>query len=545
MEIEKILIKNYKIYQNLNIDNLKKNNILIGNNGAGKSTFLQALFLTLTGRLDSQTIDHSISANLFTKQVRQKYIHEISEGNKPILPKILIEIYFKDEDKFAHYKGQENTLNVDLPGISMCIDFDEKFESDYQDRLKTDDQEFVIHDIPTEYYSVQRKYFNGDWVIQRKNPFKVFFVDGTKKSYANYIGRFVYDSLSSMLTTTEISQIKSVYSGIRQNMKNHKILNDLNTEKKDSLVLADSQLSITIKDSLPDDWLNEITVNVNEHPFDNIGFGLQKMIEMELAVEKNSENDGVLLFEEPENNLSYSNMSKLINLIEKNENKQKFISTHSSFVANKIGLNDLMLCENGAITPFGSIPSGSFKYFKKLPGYNTLRLLLSEKVVLVEGPTDELVFNKAFMDQEGTLPINQGIDVIVVDSLAFKRYLDIALQINKSVAVIIDNDGNIDSLLTRYKDYDKDDLIHLFYEKDEKLKTIEPSFIHANFVAGKISTLKEIINISGHITLRDNNDLLNYMTNNKAEWALRIFDSDRVVSYPEYINEAIEYVKIK
>lgn len=32
-------------------------------------------------------------------------------------------------------------------------------------------------------------------------------------------------------------------------------------------------------------------------------------------------------------------------------------------------------------------------YFQRLPGYDTLRLVLAKKVVLVEGPSDEIIFD--------------------------------------------------------------------------------------------------------------------------------------------------------
>jgi predicted ATP-dependent endonuclease of OLD family len=61
------------------------------------------------------------------------------------------------------------------------------------------------------------------------------------------------------------------------------------------------------------------------------------------------------------------------------------------------------------------------RYFKKLPGYDTLRLVLAEKVILVEGPTEELVIQRAYLDKKSRLPSSDGIDIITVNSLAFKR----------------------------------------------------------------------------------------------------------------------------
>lgn len=53
------------------------------------------------------------------------------------------------------------------------------------------------------------------------------------------------------------------------------------------------------------------------------------------------------------------------------------------------------------------------------------------------------------MDEYGKLPIEDGIDVIVVDSLAFKRYCDIAVLLKKKMVIVTDNDGNIQKILMK------------------------------------------------------------------------------------------------
>ena len=75
--------------------------------------------------------------------------------------------------------------------------------------------------------------------------------------------------------------------------------------------------------------------------------------------------------------------------------------------------------------------------------------------MLVEGPSDELVFQKLYMQtNDRKLPIEDGIDVISVQSLAFKRFLDIANLLEKKVAVITDNDGDyVKNINNKYANY--------------------------------------------------------------------------------------------
>ena len=69
------------------------------------------------------------------------------------------------------------------------------------------------------------------------------------------------------------------------------------------------------------------------------------------------------------------------------------------------------------------LPADTARYFSKLSGYDTLRLLLSEASILVEGDSDELVVQRAYMDGHGgRLPIQDGIDVVSVGT-SFLRFL--------------------------------------------------------------------------------------------------------------------------
>lgn len=151
---------------------------------------------------------------------------------------------------------------------------------------------------------------------------------------------------------------------------------------------------------------------INEVPFHYIGKGEQCIIKTRLALssKKNSEAT-VLLIEEPENHLSHSKLNQLISDISTdNSGKQIIITTHSSFVANKLGLEHLILLREARVTRVTDLEASDF--FHKLPGYDTLRLVLSQKSILVEGDADELVVQRAYMDANGgRLPIDDEIDV--------------------------------------------------------------------------------------------------------------------------------------
>ena len=97
MNIERIVVSNYKIYQSLNFSIQNENNIFVGDNGSGKTTLLESIYLALTGRIDGQNAERLLTPDMFSNDIRAEYINQLKSTGKASLPKIIIEIYFKDE----------------------------------------------------------------------------------------------------------------------------------------------------------------------------------------------------------------------------------------------------------------------------------------------------------------------------------------------------------------------------------------------------------------------------------------------------------------
>lgn len=105
----------------------------------------------------------------------------------------------------------------------------------------------------------------------------------------------------------------------------------------------------------------------------------------------------VLLVEEPENHLSFSSMTQLIDKIAALSTAQQvIIATHSSFVLNKLGVDNVILFSARGHIKLDQLPTDTHDYFMKLPGHDTLRLILAKQAILVEGPSDELIVQRAF-----------------------------------------------------------------------------------------------------------------------------------------------------
>lgn len=537
MYLSKLYIKNFKSIKEQTITLNKDINIFIGNNDAGKTTILEALSIILTGRLHNQPIYQALNISYINNDAKREYLNSLQSNRLGSPPEIIIEAYF--DDSFKDSEGQNNHTKENAHGISFKYSFDLQFTNIYKDELKNNS----IKNIPTEFYEYSFYKFSGSPIASfRQIPVKISYIDTTQKDYSNTVNRFIANSVSNILSEQEKRNLQHSYRKSRVDWNESKAFETLRNKDFNQANLYKS-FSITLKDDEHDQWLQELSINIDDTDFFLLGFGTQNIIKIGLSLLE-SDNTDIILLEEPENNLSFSNMAKLIAQLKKNENKQMFISTHSSFIINKLNLQNIKLVNNGAVTSFNELNEDTSNYFMKLPGFDTLRLILAEKVILVEGPTDELIIQRAYLDAKKQLPIENGIDIITVRSLAFKRFLDLAKLINKKISVITDNDGDISKNIDKkYEDY-QDAIFSFYYDKNELLNTIEPSVMEVNsHTNDEFNKFKEIIAPSGCLSSKiEKKEVIKYMINNKTTWALNVFESEEKINYPEHIKNAIDNI---
>ncbi len=193
-----------------------------------------------------------------------------------------------------------------------------------------------IYDIPVEFYSVSYKYFSGESVVFRFSPIKAALIDTTRKDYSYVVDRFVSENITTYLSSQEQTDLSVVYRKTRNDFQNNPVVQQLNAALKENIHVHEHEVTMGLKEEDVDAWKTQMSMVVEGIPFENMGFGSQNAIKMELALKNSSEQVNMVLLEEPENNLSYTNMTKLINHVKSTIGKQIFISTHSSFVANKL-----------------------------------------------------------------------------------------------------------------------------------------------------------------------------------------------------------------
>lgn len=546
MYIKKVRIQNFKRFSGwFELDLMERINILVGCNEVGKSTIIEAINLALTGFYHGRYIRNNLSQHLFNASVVGKYIKSIKDGSPIEPPSIIIELLF---DNYPEMVGNHNSGKIEGSGLYFKICFDEKYKSEYDTLIKSK----KIYALPIEYYHVVWRSFHREDITSRSIKFKSSLID---TAAINQTAADMYVSYIIRNKLSEVDRIKILqsYRKAQQDFITNEPFIDINKKLSEMANFSEQKISLSVDLSSCNVWEDSLTAYMDEIPFHHIGKGTQCIIKTKLALaKKESDDDGVVLIEEPENHLSFGNLNKLISFIKGHiQNKQILISTHSSFVLNKLGLNSLILLSQNKSTKLSELSHDTHIYFEKLAGYDTLRMLLCKRLILVEGDSDELVVQRAYKDTHGSLPIEDSIDILCVRGLAFLRFLEIAKLLNLNVSVVTDNDGNINKLKEKYKKYlspESNSNIKICYDQtidsaetfgcssselpeNFNYNTLEPKLLKENNL--------ECFNKIFETTCDTTSQMLSYMYKNKGIVALKIFNSSEQIAYPEYIKNAI------
>jgi predicted ATP-dependent endonuclease of OLD family len=535
MHIKKIKIEGFKTFRKFELALNKNLNIIVGDNETGKTTLLEAINLVLSCQVDGRSIQYELNPYIFNNDMVKDYLKALREANNPSPPQILIEAYLQDDQssELARLRGTNNSEREDCPGLKLSVQLDENFADEFRKYSIAPENPNIM---PIEYYEVAWRDFADNPVATRNLPFRAKIIDTSLvRGYLGpnkYLSRIISDVLDEeqrILLAMTYRKLKHSFmdeEGIRK-------INDYLAVKKGDV--TSKTLTVSMDMSARSTWDSSITAHLDNIPFDSVGKGEQCRVQMKLAIEAAGDSN-ILLIEEPENHLSHSSMNQLLEEItQRGADRQIVLTTHSNFVLNKLGIDNLkLLSQSGDTMTLADLSADTKDYFIKLPGYDTLRLILSAKTILVEGPSDELIVQKAYKVKHGKLPLEDAVDVISV-GMSFKRFLEIGKLLKLNIRVVTDNDGSIETLKGKYEGYldeKKVENIKICYDSDETCRTLEPQLLKAN-------SLKVMNTVLG-MTFGSEDELLRYMGNNKTDFALKIFNSTKDLTFPEYINNAIE-----
>jgi len=542
MNISKIKITNFKCYEKTFTLTFNDGlNVIVGGNESGKTTILEAVHLALTGMLHGRTLKNELAGYLFNLAAQTRYVESLATASPIAPPKITIELFFSGRSsELAELEGDGNSERIKASGVVYTIEFDEEnYRAPYEELLRSG----VLASIPVEYYHTTMRSFARKGVTARNIPIKSALIDSSSTRLQSGSDVYVSRIIRDVLEETERAAISQAHRKLKDAFgadPNLKLINERITR---AAKISQKAVSISVDLSSQTAWESSLMTYIDLVPFQYIGKGEQCVIKTKLALSaKKSTEATAILLEEPENHLSHARLNELIaDLTGEHGQKQIIISTHSSFVANKLGLDHLIVLRGGRVARISELTANDF--FKKLAGYDTLRLALAKRAILVEGDSDELVVQRAYMDAHGgRLPIQDGVDVISVGT-AFLRFLELATALEIPASVVTDNDGDTAAVRKKFADHLSSDLIKICFdpvedngnlkigEKPYNYNTLEPKLLKENGLAKLNSVLGTKATTEEQLRI--------HMRANKTDSALAIFNSKTSIAYPDYIMQAI------
>ncbi|WP_415368087.1 ATP-dependent nuclease [Erysipelothrix rhusiopathiae] len=521
MIIEKVKLYNFRrFYETTEIYFNEKNNILVGDNGIGKSTIIEAILLTISGsisKVEKVGLERVMNSTAISEYLDKK--------ESCLLPKTRVEVYLKTDDiKLYGLHNSERKLHS---GVSMTMEPNDEFVKELDDFKNSTSMSF-----PFDYYKITFCTFQGSDYNQYSRIFSYtkFAFDALSNDYE--IGKYIKKKYEDLLDDSSKSTL------------NHKYREALHTFT-DAAHVNYPQLKGDISyhaNTVGSSLLNHnLTLRVRNQDIWNLGKGEKLLTIISSAIESAKSNCLDFVFiEEPESHLTSRNTRELISELNSIQNCQSFVSTHDSMIASGIGLKSVNLVTEGGIISLNKLPDQTSKFFQKTTNNNLLNFVINQKVVLVEGNAEYIVMPELIDKITSTKEGGTTTEIISVDGLSFTRYLDIAKISNSKVAIITDNDGNYTrNINEKYREYINEN-IQVFSDTDNSINTFEVSIYRNNS-----TLLDEYLGSAQRYK-----GVQSYMLSNKTEASFELLELLRSNSdfknkfiVPKYIEEAIKWIR--
>ncbi len=534
--IQKLKLVNFKKFKSACIKFNDESNIFVGENGVGKSSLLQAISLVLSG--SNAALESEGLSSLFNVSA----IKEFMSGEKTIetLPKMEIELTFDpklEKDNFM-LNGKKNSEGEKASGLKLFAEYNDMYADEIREVLESGES------FPFEYYKVQFKTFAGKEYssFNRFHHLRYDLIDtstiNTDFALKKYVRKLYHQQATVQVRSKVSHEFREVADSFSNSMYTKYKLDDSKSIYKLRLDVQNDS-----------DFSEDITAVKEGIKISNIGMGEQVLLSVEASGDDSEDDKNksqVLLIEEPENHLSYNNMQRLIKKLKQiKATHQVFIATHNNMIASRLDISNLIvLDDNSGLFKLSSLKPDTVKFFQKAPSDGLLNFILSKKAILVEGDAEYMLLEHFYKMVHKNIPFEDGVSIISCGGKTFKRYLDVAIAMDKKVAVITDNDEKNKDLVgfrrveDVYREFDECDNIHVFTDPSPKNYTFEVALYNNNCDFYENNFKKPQMK----------NGFGSYMLNNKSEAAYNLLNflednSDNSFEIPGYIQEAIKWIK--
>lgn len=513
--INRIILQNFKRFDKFETPLNQKLNIFIGDNESGKSSILEAVDIVLSGsRSKVETIGIS---NLLNKDAVRDFF--VSGKRYEQLPKMIVEVFLNDcgnED----LNGDNNLLGINSDGLCLICEPNIQFSKDIKAVLEQEGENF-----PYEFYSISFKTFSDKSYSGFNRYFNHILLDNSQINNEYATKSYVKKLFHGNADVANRNILENHYRGLKQHFQ-YKILGELN----DGL-----PYQFALKSNSKSNLETDITITEDDIEIENRGKGRQSFIKTDFALDKSKIELDTILLEEPENHLSHNYTLQLIDKIKETGDKQVIITTHSNMIASRLGLKECIMLNSSGTSSIrlNEIDEASSRFFMKAPDNNVLQFVMSPKVILVEGDAEFILMESFFKNMTGGEPHQMNVHIISVGGKTFKRYLDLAKNLDIKIVVITDNDGSYDKNIDHnYCEYISENW-HIAADKNDDRYTFEVCLYEDNK-----DICDELFGPS-----RTKLTVLEFMLQNKAECAFRLLEEKAdELTIPNYIQKAIAWI---
>ena len=440
MKFDTLKIHHFRNLENIEID-LNNKNVIFGMNDVGKTNFLYALRFLFD---NSVRYYNFVDSDYFQKKTDKPIeitIHIKFDSEKDSTPIVTDD----DEQKLRAKLGGVLSSNATGVYIQCRGEFNptEMFgeaklfwgESlDSLEEIKYNGKKTVLDDI----FNVI--YINSYTDLQsffKKNIRKFLKSIDFSKDDATSLASIkkCFKELNERIS--KIPSVKEFSNTINQSFQEYKNHDDINISLK-------SEVSVN---NLYSQLVPYIKVGNDEELYPTGGDGRKKLLVYALynmlLNEARERKINLLLIEEPENHLHRSLQKKLSTILfENNLYKYFFMTTHSSVILSEMDQVNLIRISNkdrliGRST-FYKVPD-RYSNNRKILNQRLSEAIFADKVLLVEGPSEEVLFGKILRELNKDYEA-EGIYILPVNGIDFIRYVTILHKLKISFVVKTDND---------------------------------------------------------------------------------------------------------
>jgi Predicted ATP-dependent endonuclease of the OLD family len=520
MKISKINIKNYRNLKNVDLS-LNRLVIFIGENNSGKSNILKAITLPLmndeVGNISKnigwQDINND-SKNVYFSFIQDNLVRikneEVTlEEFIAILPNVIVEMNFTPDGSDEFYvRKWINAVDGEEPHYSIKYKFEvsnpKKLLEHITMILKVEESidKIKMNLLPIDYYKYSITVTSTDEQVSFNDLSNFIYnsLAAERDEFSNkntQLGsKALVNLLNNKLKEDQKVAIEKSYESFFSDLKSISNIEGIFNWQEASIIenAKDFFKEITLLPNMPSmsSLLNNVRLGFGEEYLNTQGLGNRNLIYLLVMINSlNVKNDvalNILTIEEPEAHLCISNehlLASFINsAIQSSNQLQIFLSTHSAEFLNKLQLENVSVVNEGsAFSLKTSLGSEQLDYLAKKPNMDFLKFLFSRRIILVEGPSEEMLIKSYLSSLGNTL---NDIEVISLHK-GFTKMIEIWLAVNKKSSHRLGVIRDYDNQPNAQADHERFNINNNVLITTTTEYTLEPEFVKTE---GKYLKLK-------------------------------------------------------